>query len=249
MVRFTYKKYGIQIEQQWFTNNIVQAALPKTKVLIVHGIDDIDVKAGVGEQLTLWTDLTVSEDVIHSSFRKNTKYEIRRADKEGATYKAYFGKEITEELIDGFGEVYEKMYRSKGISQGLNKNLMRACVEEECIAITVCCVGGEPLAYHSYLYDESNARLYQSCSLFRESPEEAKTVGIVNRGLHWYDIKLFKSRGAKLYDWGGIVSVDNPNGIDQFKIGFGGVPHTYYNATIPVGIIGKGIVLAKRLLH
>ena len=31
------------------------------------------------------------------------------------------------------------------------------------------------------------------------------------------------------YDWGGISDFDNPNGIDEFKLKFGGDKITYYN--------------------
>ncbi|WP_242886157.1 hypothetical protein [Faecalibacterium sp. BCRC 81149] len=33
---------------------------------------------------------------------------------------------------------------------------------------------------------------------------------------------MLKEMGVKEYDWGGIASCDEPNGIDRFKMPFGG---------------------------
>ena len=250
MIRFTYKKRGILIEQQWFTGGKECDCNPGTGVLIIHGVSEEDIKRGERDrQDTLLTDLTASEDDIYSLFKKNTKYEIRRAEKEGAIYKAYFEDDITEDLLYKFSEVYEKMYQSKGLNRKMNMPLMKACHKEGCLAITTCSIGDELIIFHSYLYDECNTRLYQSCSLFRDNPDETKIIGMSNRGLHWYDMRLFKQRGIKQYDWGGVASLNEPNGIDKFKMGFGGTPKTYFNVTVPMNLSGKLAVTISNKLH
>ena len=35
-----------------------------------------------------------------------------------------------------------------------------------------------------------------------------------------------------MYDWGGLSSFDNPNGIDTFKMSFGGEKVIYYDETV-----------------
>lgn len=115
--------------------------------------------------------------------------------------------------------------------------------------ITGCRNDSETLVYHTYLFDELNARLYQSCSLFRgDNDEDAKVVGFANRGLHWYDMRSFRDKGIKWYDWGGISSTEKPNGIDQFKMGFGGEQHLYYNVTIPKGFVGSTVLYARKYI-
>lgn len=46
-------------------------------------------------------------------------------------------------------------------------------------------------------------------------------IGRANKYLHWHDWLLLKNIGVIEYDWGGIASYDNPNGIDKFKMSFG----------------------------
>lgn len=249
MIQFIYKKHGVQIEQQWFTGGNIKESKEHTQILMVHAIDEGNTeKRYLTRQNSLVTDLRETEEEIYGKFKKNTKYEIRRADREKAEYRACWGTEITNEMIDTFSKVFHQMYASKEIEKTYNYDVVRSCVDLNCIVFTTGYIENEPLVYHSYLYDGDNVRLYHSCSLFRDNKQEAQITGYLNRGLHWHDIKLFKTVGKKIYDWGGIENLDQPNGIDQFKLGFGGSPVVYYNAIIPVTTIGKGILLAKRLL-
>ena len=239
----------LKIEQQWFTDGKIEKTNIGSDLIIVHGLDQVDRKDGkIESQNTLLSDLQQSEEELYASFRKNTKYEIRKADKEGIEYKSFVGKDIAKELIDDFSIVFSKMYEDKGMKRSVNRNLLEACVDGECFAITVAYLSGQPIVYHSYIYDTNNTRLYQSCSLFRESADEAKLIGYANRGLHWYDLKFFKEMGVANYDWGGIVSAESPNGIDQFKMSFGGIPHVYYNVMIPASFAGKLAVAAKNFV-
>ncbi len=249
LVQFTYKKHGFQIEQQWFTGGEIAERRAHSQIVIAHAVnaDSVD-KKFLKRQNSLMTDLTGSEEDIFAGFNKNTKYEIRRADREGAQYRAYWGTEITDELINAFGNMFCQMYTGKNIKKSYNYDAVRACVSMECIVFTIAYINKEPLVFHSYIYDEDNVRLYHSCSLFRDYKQESKIIGFMNRGLHWHDIRLFKEMGRKRYDWGGIVSTENPNGIDIFKMGFGGVPISYFNATIPITAIAKGIVLAREFV-
>lgn len=249
MIQFTYKKYGVQIEQQWFTGGDIKENKEHTQIILAHAVDEKSTdKKYLTKQNSLVTNLCESEEEIYGKFKKNTKYEIRRADREKAEYKAYWGQEITDEIIDSFSKVFHQMYASKEIEKAYNYKAVRSCVDSNCIVFTIGYIENEPLVYHSYLYDDDNVRFYHSCSLFRDNAQEAQMIGFLNRGLHWYDIRLFKAKGKKIYDWGGIISTENPNGIDKFKIGFGGAPVSYYNATIPVTAIGKGILLASKFI-
>ena len=110
---------------------------------------------------------------------------------------------------------------------------------------------GETLSVHTYLDLGDTARLYHSCSLFRDRKEEAALIGRSNKRLHWEDMLYFKNKGFTTYDWGGISSFDNPNGIDTFKLSFSGDVerdrHTYYNGQIPVTLKGRIMLKAYRI--
>ncbi len=75
--------------------------------------------------------------------------------------------------------------------------------------------------------DREEARLLHSASCFREESADQSLIGRANKRLHWEDIKYFKQKGLLRYDWGGISDFENPNGIDEFKLKFGGEKITY----------------------
>lgn len=242
MITYTYKNHGLVFEEQWFTNGEVLPVKKGTDFLNVFAIDKRD-DHDVGyyrKQYSLITNLSDDDESIYNSFRKNVKYEIRRSEKDGDYFKVYIGEEIDEDMMRSFGDVFEKMYSEKGITCSYNYKLAKKCIDCNCLVYSVGYHCHTPLVYHSYIIDDNNARLYQSCSLFRDGDKrEKQIIGGLNRALHWHDIKFFKQKGMKKYDWGGVSDPDNPNGIDLFKIGFGGEPIEYYNLSFPVSLKGK----------
>ena len=60
--------------------------------------------------------------------------------------------------------------------------------------------------------------------------------------------KTFRKKGLIRYDWGGISDFDNPNGIDEFKLKFGGEKITYYNIFAGNTLLGKLAVTAMKLM-
>ena len=94
--------------------------------------------------------------------------------------------------------------------------------------------------------DEKNARLLHSVSDFRER-EDASLIARSNKRLHWADMELFSSMGIEVYDWGGISSLEKPNGIDSFKMKFGGQLVTRYNVFLGRTILGKLAILALKI--
>ena len=64
----------------------------------------------------------------------------------------------------------------------------------------------------------------------------------MNKLLHIKDMEWFRERGYLLYDWGNIHSSQNPNGIDKFKMSFGGEIVTVYNSFVGNSLLGKLLV-------
>lgn len=150
---------------------------------------------------------------IYEKFYKNTKYEIRRAEKENITcsietdlelFRKYFNEEvvnlkiskITKERIDSFRE-----------------NLI----------ITKAEYCGKGLIYHGYLKAGNRIRLLYSVRL-ENCNFPNKIFGFANRKLHFEDIKLFKKMGFEIYDFGGISKDEDSKlkNINKFKEEFGG---------------------------
>ena len=240
MVYCEYKKRGIKIGHLWFYDgDNIDSIHPD--ILYMHGSKKRKERWDVlcDEQYSLMTDLSISEDELYKNIRKNYRYEIRRSEKENVKLDYYSATSISEEILHQFENTYNEMYKDKNINVTFNRNLVDAYIRDEKICFTIASYNHIPLVFHSYIIDENNVRFFYSTSPFRAQTDISKKIGCMNKALHWYDICLFKSLGVKKYDWGGISNADKPNGIDEFKMGFGGERVVYYNSIVGVSLIGK----------
>lgn len=192
-------------------------------------------------QHTLITDLTEDEDAIYKRIRKNYRYEIRHIAKENVQLRYYSASDMRENynLLQEFESTYNQMYESKGLNVKFNMPLVKKYIDENAICFTIAFHNEEPLVYHSYIIDKSNVRFFYSASPFRVKNDLATMIGQMNKALHWFDIKKFKQMGILLYDWGGIANPKEPNGIDTFKMGFGGTEKKYHNNIDGLTFLGK----------
>ena len=92
-----------------------------------------------------------------------------------------------------------------------------------------------------------------SGSVLAESADSGarNLIGRANRYLHWHDIRLFRERGFRLYDFGGLdVDERSPKtaGIARFKRGFGGEVRPVYSTTSARSLRGAAVrrILALR---
>ena len=179
----------------------------------------------ITRQPTLITDLTLTEKELMSSFKKNTRYEIRRAEREGVETRFYNGNDVSESFLNRFSETYKKMYATKGMKRGFNTKLVREYCKSDSLS-------------YSYIYDDKNSRFFYSCSLFRENKDESALIGWANRYLHWQDFLYLRKQGISTYDWGGINDIENPDNIALFKMSFCGEPINTYNYVLAKTAIG-----------
>ena len=250
MVQITYKKKGISLTQVWFQPVTELVKDVKTAICFYHGIPEkVQGKNMIASKFhTLMNDLTQDEEVLQSQINKNVRYEIRRNYKEECEYKVFDAKILVTmpEVVTDFGEMYESMYHAKGLSATFNRVQMDEYIKADGVVITAIYAEGKPLVYHSYIVGKEQVRLLHSVSDFRSTDIDANLVARANKRLHWDDMCLFKNQGKKYYDWGGVSSLDNPNGIDSFKFKFGGSPLTYYNVYQGRNFVGKlAITLLK----
>ena len=143
--------------------------------------------------------------------------------------------------------MYELMYKEKGQKAVFNMTQFKEYLKEEAIWVTAIYDKEQPLVFHSYIVGEKQVRLLHSVSDFRSDEKDANLIARANKRLHWEDICLFKNEGKEVYDWGGISSLENPNGIDAFKCKFGGSPLSYYNVYKGKSLLGKAIVSVMKL--
>lgn len=251
MIYSVYKKKGIKIGHIWFCNNYKEIGNIDCNLIYLHRYKNI-INEGVFNsklQYTLITDLTKDEDEIYKAIRKNFRYEIRRVERENVRLESYTSEEMkaNNELLGEFEKIYNLMYESKGMHDKFNMDLVKSYMDNEAIVFTVAYYNDEPLVFHSYIKSDEDVRFFYSASPFRTEKEVATMIGMMNKALHWYDIKMFKNMGIRTYDWGGIANPENPNGIDSFKMGFAGKCIEYNNYIIGNDVIGKIVVKLLRL--
>ncbi|HJA31219.1 MAG TPA: hypothetical protein H9956_06170 [Candidatus Eisenbergiella pullicola] len=254
-----YRKKMLRLAQIWFYGSREEfrrsgkeeaAMAKKADIAFYHGIREPESGPFCLKQTfhSRFSDLTLPEETLFLQISKTGRNEVRRSEKDGAEREFFDSGELLErpEILEGLAEMYRRMYASKGKEAFMNLEQMRAYAREGALYCSRVRKDGEDLVYHSYLADETCARLLHSVSDFRESQDGA-LISRANRGLHWEDMKRFAKKGLSVYDWGGISNPEAPNGIDQFKIKFGGEPVTYYNAIEGRSVLGKLAVLALRI--
>lgn len=249
-MNIVYKKKGIRISHNWFCDSVDLGQIDKdADVLFFHQMPNVPgTKNVVCEEFhTLLTDLKREEEEILADINKTERYQIRKSTREGVEISYYDSNTLLEEdILKQLEHIYKAMYAAKGINQSINHDQMICYAKAGALVLTCAYLGDIPLVMHTYLKDENQVRLLHSVSEFRTSDIDANLIARANKRLHWEDIRLFREQGLKSYDWGGISSFDNPNGIDVFKMKFGGTPVTYYNVILGKSLLGKaGIFLLK----
>lgn len=235
MIQTIYKKGPILINHIWYLKDESELEkLNKAHAYFLHGVSGIE-PSGVSvrkKQSTLVSDLTVDTEEAWSKLSRTFKNHINRCIKEGRKFEIITSDNIVsrEDLVEKFINSYNQMYSSKGMSKVFNKAQFDAYIKEHAVWLCVAYREDEPVVFHAYIVDENNARLWYSCSNFREEKEIAAEIGRLNKFLHWQEMICFGEKGIKKYDWGG-VDFENPEvkGISDFKAQFGGELTIYDN--------------------
>ena len=195
---------------------------------------------------TLITDLSESEESLWGKIRKNARYDINRSERDGITFEIFESKDIISESfapkMDLFEKCHDGMYASKGLNFKFNRAEIIKFAEQNSAVITTASYQGEPIVWHFYIKDDTHVKFTISCSLFRDSAtkEFVDIIGRANKALHWHDMKYLKNLGVVSYDWGGCDwHHEELNGIDNFKLSFGGEKVTYYTEQVLVSLKAK----------
>lgn len=222
----------------WFEENVDFNSISESvDEIYIHGIERMmDINWGNCEkQHSLVSNLSSTEDELLKLMTKTYRNEINRAIREEVAVKFFWGKDIIDDtkLLQSFSDMYHGMYAEKGMKVFLGDEEIRDYAKAEKFLISVAYIDNIPVVFHSYIIDIVNSRLLHSCSEFREIDNQKRNaIGRANKYLHWMDLRYLKKRGIEKYDWGGCASFEEPNGIDKFKMAFGGSKITYYNIVI-----------------
>ena len=200
---------------------------------LLKGLGMIKSPMHLAAEHTVMIDLLKSEEEILAGMRRQTRYEVRRADKFGITVECNDETELFKE----FHRVQLDTAKRQGFVPPSLKTLM---AEREAfngkIWIYVAKTGennskeapskipeykeGEPIAYGLIIGDEVEVDYYEAAS----TELNRKLPGAY--ALLWRVIRDMKAAGYKRFNLWGIAPSGQPNhryaGVTTFKTGFGG---------------------------
>lgn len=173
-------------------------------------------------KFTKLVDVSRPDEAIQKDFRKNTQYEVRRAQKEGLAFSLVDNPDVFLQFYNGFAATKDQ--------PPMDAKVLRSYWPT--MAVTQMTNAAEVLVMHSYVMDKTlgRATLYHSASQFRgaegeDGQQKRNTIGRANRLLHFRDMTWLRDQGFKTYDFGGYAAnTTDPalQHINDFKDSFGG---------------------------
>jgi hypothetical protein len=184
------------------------------------------------ESWTILVDLTKDENYILTAFKRDTRYEVKRAGtRDPIIYYAH--DVVCPSVVSHFCDFYDRFAAQKGLPRARRRCLQSLAGHSALDCSEVRTHDGETLGWHVFLKGKHRVRLLHSPSLFREhlDSDYRNMIGRANRYHHWRDMLRFKSEGVALYDLGGWYAGDTDREnirVCAFKEGFGGrIVRTY----------------------
>ncbi len=190
-------------------------------------------------------DITKPEEDLLAGMRKTTRYEIRRAEKEGITVFST----RDPKYLDSFFSLYDTTSKRHGFvpHTGIREEFSVFSKKNQA-RLYLGSFGGDVTASAIILYYGNQAIYHHGASVQSKVPASYR--------LQWEAIRDAKKRGMKLYNFWGIAPENSPNhpwrGITLFKKGFGGQPYEYMHAMdlplTPLYTFPRLIESARRML-
>lgn len=191
-------------------------------------------------------DLDKNEDDLLACMRKTTRYEIRRAYKEGVSVHTSTDPRHLAEFFD--------LYTSTSVRHGF---VPHSGIREE---FEVFAKKGQAELYLGKHEGKTGAAAiilyYGHQAIYHHGASLSSKVPI-SSAIQWEAIRNAKKRGMKVYNFWGISPESSPNhpwrGITLFKKGFGGREITYIHAQdvplSPLYLIPRSVETLRRVLR
>lgn len=168
---------------------------------------------------TLLNDITLPDETLLRSFKKQTVYEIHRSIKDGLVHLTMGAS------MDDFISIYNRYAAYKGWRPYEIRSELA-----DYLCATVCRYQGTIILAHLYFLDPNSKRVCLEATVsdiwFTDDVQLRALIGRSNRHLHYADMLYFKSKGFEVYDFGGYDNhnLHDPkkNGINKFKESFNG---------------------------
>jgi len=176
---------------------------------------------------TIQLDLNLSEVELLSQMRKNTRYAIRRAERDGVqTVVSRNSKDI--DLLYKLQMETVKRHHFSPFSKEFFDQHFQAFLADNQIVFIKALYQGEVLSIGMFIF-------YGDTAVYHYSGSSSKHPKIpAAYAMLWQAIREAKKRGCRIFDLWGIAPTDNPrhrfSGVTLFKKGFGGSRVDYLHA-------------------
>lgn len=201
---------------------------------------------------TVVSDISIPTEEILSKSTKTIKYEVNKCAKEGVSTLFQLADELSDSsvtLLEEFEEAYiafAKGLNNEELLKAYSRSKVNNLIENKRILLSKAFVDNISV-YHIYVWGDRESCLLYSVSNFRDDPSKRNLAGRMNKLLHIKDIDYLRDRGVVLYDWGNISRKGEPNGIDIFKMSFGGEVKNQYNVFKANTLKGKILIILFKI--
>lgn len=250
MLSVCYRKRGLlEMNHVWFADpeevrSRKWRELPGD-VVFLHGVaEEIPGAFVLSRQRTLVKDLSVSEEEMFAGLDKDTRKKVRRARRD----------QVRTEFLDSgqlqgacdrlviCERLYNKMFRDKYGARGsrFNMKLVEAYVSRDAFVLGISWLQDRPVGFKGMIVCRDKARSYISAFDFRNTSNDPQAVGRAHVLLEVESFRHLKARGVLEYDFGGVNSFEEPDGIARFKMEFERNRRVeYFNYLIPLTVKGR----------
>jgi lipid II:glycine glycyltransferase (peptidoglycan interpeptide bridge formation enzyme) len=189
----------------------------------------------VDAEITWVLNLTQSEDQILANMRKNTRYYIKRAERDGVTILKTRDKKYLKEFWKIYSDTVKRQ-KWQAYSEEYIRGEFEAFANDEQIELYLAKYKEKYISAALILYYNNQAIYHHSGSLSKYLKVPANYL------LQWEAIKNAKRKGLKWYNFWGISPVTMEDGdfkpkaghpwtgLTFFKIGFGGEVRQFVHA-------------------
>jgi len=187
------------------------------------------------EVTTLLIDLKQDKESLFNGIKPNFRNEIRRA--ESISCRHLINETPNEKDIKELIKNYSRFAGKSGLEEDLSPERLNVYAKNHLLIVTEVLYEGKGIATHVYILHGQNSTALL-LSYYNVDFNDNAIRGYANKFLHWKDMEHFKEKGFAFYDFGGIDTVDTPEGIAKFKQSFGGKLVNGYNFSAVSGLYG-----------
>ena len=192
---------------------------------------------------TLLVDLYKTEEELLAEISESTRRMIRKNLKDGEFKYEFFtpGKQD----FDEFEEFYNIFANTKGLPLFRRDSI--ECINATgniVMAKTTEISTGQICVYKMFICGNDRVVAHHECSVFHQSdsPNERNRLAKASKTFTYVSFLHFKEAGIRWFDLGGLSlnkHSDNREGIDTYKLRFGGATVREYHLFVGKGIAGK----------